>query len=221
MPDWSRLREIKTKRFEKKCERKERNELQIQIQIFCQIANLSRFFFKIQTYNLDFPWNQKSVAKSLTFSWNHDIIDLEWIWGWEEGKQEEIRRGGCQSLLWRVSFELTLPWRNFASKRKLLLHCDFIFSWLCFLNFKIYDTLFDVTKQGYTSHCPMSWSNIALKINGTNVIQIGSSWFTVDGAFIELGVFTSSGVDGVDVNYRHLLIQNFGSGFHQFACLSV
>ena len=91
------------------------------------------------------------------------------------------------------------------------------------LKYMIIDSnnLFDVTKQGYTSHCPMSGSYIALKINGSNVVHIGSSWFSVDGTFIQLGIFTSSGIDCVDVNNRHLFIQYFGSRFHQFSCLSI
>ena len=83
------------------------------------------------------------------------------------------------------------------------------------------NNLFDVTKQGYSSHSPMSGSYIALKINGSDVVQICSSWFSVDGAFIQLGIFASSGIDSIDVNNRHLFIQNFGSRFHQFSCLSV
>ena len=83
------------------------------------------------------------------------------------------------------------------------------------------NNLFDVTKQGYSSHSPMSGSYIALKINGSDVVQICSSWFSVDGAFIQLGIFASSGINSIDVNNGHLFIQNFGSRFHQFSCLSV
>ena len=43
----------------------------------------------------------------------------------------------------------------------------------------------------------------------------------VNGALVELVVLAAGGVDGVDVDDGHLLIQHLGPALHQFACLAV
>ena len=74
--------------------------------------------------------------------------------------------------------------------------------------------LFDVTQKCHTSHGPMPGTNVTFKVNWTNVVQICSSWFSVNWALIQFWVFTSCCVNGIDINYRHLFIQNFWPWFH-------
>ena len=74
--------------------------------------------------------------------------------------------------------------------------------------------LFDVTQKCHTSHGPMPGTNVTFKVNWTNVVQICSSWFSINWALIQFWVFTSCCVYGIDINYRHLFIQNFWPWFH-------
>ena len=45
--------------------------------------------------------------------------------------------------------------------------------------------LFDVTEQGHTPHDPMSGSNVALKVNGSNVVDIRPGGLPVYGALVQ------------------------------------
>ena len=67
----------------------------------------------------------------------------------------------------------------------------------------------------------MPWPDIALKVDRADVVEIRPGGLPVDRALVELGVLARRGVDGIDVDDGHLLVENFGPGLHQLAGLAV
>lgn len=67
----------------------------------------------------------------------------------------------------------------------------------------------------------MPWTDVALKVYGADVVEVGPGRFPVDGALVQLRVFAGGGVDGIDVNHRHLLVKDLGPRLDQLAGLSV
>ena len=81
--------------------------------------------------------------------------------------------------------------------------------------------LFDVTEQGYPSHGPMLGPNVTLKVDGADVVEVCPRWLPVNWALVQLRVLASRRVDGINVNHRHLLVQDLGPRLDQLASLSV
>lgn len=49
---------------------------------------------------------------------------------------------------------------------------------------------------------------VRFEVDGPDVLLIRALRLSVDGAFVQLGVLARRCVDGVDVDHRHLLVQN-------------
>ena len=59
----------------------------------------------------------------------------------------------------------------------------------------------------------MPGPNVRLKINGPNVVDLRPGGLPVDGTLVQLAVLAGGGVDGVDVDHRHLLVQYLNNSF--------
>ena len=66
----------------------------------------------------------------------------------------------------------------------------------------------------------MPRSDVALEVDGPDVVEVGAGGLPVDGTLVELGVLAGRGVDGVDVDDGHLLVQHLGPGLDQLAAPS-
>lgn len=66
----------------------------------------------------------------------------------------------------------------------------------------------------------MLWIEIRFEINGTDVFAVGSLRLSIDGTFIQLWILAGSGVDGINIDDRHLFIQHLYLRFNQFAAAS-
>ena len=67
----------------------------------------------------------------------------------------------------------------------------------------------------------MLWSNVALEVDGADVVSLRPGGFPVDGTLEHPGVLACSAADGVDVNDGHLLVQHLAAGLDQNAGLLV
>ena len=77
--------------------------------------------------------------------------------------------------------------------------------------------LFDVAEEGDASHGPVPRADVALEVDGPDVVDVGPGRFPVDGALVQLRVLSGRRVDGVDVDHRHLLVQHLRPGFDEFS----
>ena len=67
----------------------------------------------------------------------------------------------------------------------------------------------------------MLWVDVAFKIYGANIVRLRPPRLPVYGALVELAVLARGGVDGVDVDDGHRLVEHLGARLHQLACLPV
>lgn len=67
----------------------------------------------------------------------------------------------------------------------------------------------------------MSGSDVALEVDGPDVVDICAGRLSIDRALVQLRVLARGRVDGVDVDDGHLLVQNLRAGLHQFARFAV
>ena len=67
----------------------------------------------------------------------------------------------------------------------------------------------------------MPWTDVTLEVDGPDVVEVSPCGLPVDGALVQLGVLSGRRVDGVDVDDRHLLVQNFGPRLDEFSRFSV
>ena len=58
----------------------------------------------------------------------------------------------------------------------------------------------------------MLWADVALKVDGADVVDLRPAGLPVDRALVELVVPARRRVDCVDVDHRHLLVQNLNRG---------
>lgn len=63
----------------------------------------------------------------------------------------------------------------------------------------------------------MPGRQIRFEVNRADVLQVGSLRFSVDGALVELRILAGRRVYRVDVNDRHLLVQNLRLRFNQLS----
>ncbi len=68
---------------------------------------------------------------------------------------------------------------------------------------------------------PSPGPDVTLEVDGADVVEVRPLRLPVDGALVQLGVLPGGGVDGVDVDDRHLLVQHLGAGLHELAGLAV
>ena len=67
----------------------------------------------------------------------------------------------------------------------------------------------------------MPGSDVALEINGSDVIDVCAGRLSIDRALVQLRVLSGRRVDGVDVDDGHLLVQNFRTRFDEFAGFAI
>ena len=63
--------------------------------------------------------------------------------------------------------------------------------------------------------------NVALEVDGADVVPLSPGWFPVDGTLEHPGILSGCTADGVDVDDGHLLVQNFGAGLDQLPGFAV
>lgn len=83
------------------------------------------------------------------------------------------------------------------------------------------DDLFDITQQCYTTQCPMTWWEIRLKINWTNILLVGTLWLTINWTFIQTWILASCCINCINIRHRHLFIKYFSFWLYQFATLTI
>ena len=92
----------------------------------------------------------------------------------------------------------------------------------CFFTTEKYaKNLFDVAEEGDAAHCPVPGADVALEVDGPDVVDVGPRRLPVDGALVQLRVLAGGRVDGVDVDHRHLLVQHLRPGLDQLPGLPV
>ena len=67
----------------------------------------------------------------------------------------------------------------------------------------------------------MPRARVAFEIYGANIVTLRPPRLPVDRALVELAVLAGGGVDGVDVDDGHGLVQHLGPRLHQLAGLPV
>ena len=67
----------------------------------------------------------------------------------------------------------------------------------------------------------MPGADVALEVDGADVVPLCPGGFPVDGTLEHPGILAGRAADGVDVDDGHLLVQHFGPGLDQFASLLV